>query len=409
MKNLFSRSWVLALSTLIIISFILFELVILSNQVGSKKIAPTATPQSIVQITGTVGAISPTATPTLVPTLAPPQNTPPPGIGNEYLALGDSVAYGVGAPFSEQLGYAGVFYESYLKAVQPNLVTYKNFAVPGETSSSFITNTSYRSQLERTLDELDTAEKAGRRISPITLTIGGNDMLEVRGKTSAEKAAALERYDTNLQKILKQLVAHTKGKSDLIVTTYYNPYASGGKDDETVWVQRFNEVIQKRATESQALVADFFAPIFGHEKTLTWIGTGDVHPNTPGHVVLATAVWKATGYATQAPQITLDFSVFPENRLLTAGQRFAFTVKVQAEYSRLTLGNLSKVTVALDGGEKKILALVPSRYNSDTSSSQEFSYLFDSVGLTSGKHLLRFEAVDSAGNIGALELPFEVA
>jgi lysophospholipase L1-like esterase len=410
MKNLFSRWWIVATSTLII--FGLLIIIISTNQTSPNKTTQTSS-------TATIPAFVQKAEATPVTTTAPsptqnPQPTPPPGIGDEYLALGDSVAYGVGAPFPEQLGYAGVFYENYLKLVQPNLISYKNFAVPGETSTSFITPTKNRSQLERALDELDTAGKAGRRISPITLTIGGNDMLEARGKTTAEKAAALERYDANLQKILEQLVAHTGGKSDLIVTTYYNPYAfnTGGEDEETVWVRRFNEVIKKRAAQYQVRVADFFAPVFGQEENLTWIGSGDIHPNTPGYVVLAAAIWQATGYDTQPPQITLEYSALPQDHRLTVGQRLAFKVNVRGEYPSFNLtptpGSISKATVTLDGGKQIALAGVPPRYNSDPLGSQQFSYVLDTGGLVQGKHVLHFEAVDSAGNIGSLELSFEL-
>lgn len=217
--------------------------------------------------------------------------------GDEYLALGDSVAFGVGASSPQQLGYAGVLYSEYLKLAEPNLL-YKNLALPGETSTSFIERPQSRSQLERALAELDAAQQAGHKISLITLTIGGNDMLAARGKNQTQKAETLARFEANLQTILRQLTSRTAGRTTLIITTYYNPFAANGPaiQEDALWLERANEIINKRAAEYKVLVADFFKPVLGREMALTWIGQGDIHPNTPGHAQLAAAVWQASGY-----------------------------------------------------------------------------------------------------------------
>lgn len=220
-------------------------------------------------------------------------------IGDTYLALGDSVAYGVGASPPEQLGYAGVFYRQYLKPLQPALI-YKDLAIPGETTDTFISRAKSTSQLERALAQLDAAQKAGQRISPITLTIGGNDVIAARSADPTTKQATLAHFEANLKIILEQISAHADigGKTDLILTTYYNPFADSSKPnkEEAAWVQRFNDTIRAHATQYKAKTADFFAPISGHEQELTWISQGDIHPNPAGHARLAAALWQATGY-----------------------------------------------------------------------------------------------------------------
>jgi lysophospholipase L1-like esterase len=400
---------------------LLLFLVAFFNSTSPIISAPTKTASPALNI---IAQVSPTAVPSPSPTplaaqsnQGTPQITPPPQVGDEYLALGDSVAYGVGAPFPEQLGYAGIFYDNYLRRVQPDLLTYKNFAVPGETSTSFITRTRNLSQLDRTLQELDAADKAGRRISPITLTIGGNDMLDARDKSADEKNAVLESYDANLQKILATLTERTAGKSDIILTTYYNPYAyaTNGQDEETAWVRRFNDTIRKRAAEYKVKLADFFSPIFGREKTFTWIGQGDIHPNTPGHALLASVVWQATGYDTLPPTLSLSASTLPQDRKLLAGQRFALKLSVIHNPPLLLnpdnssgAGQISGASVSLDGSSKNRLPTVPAQYNKGPAGSQEFSYILDTAGLTPGNHILKFEAVDSAGNTGTFELSFEI-
>lgn len=219
-------------------------------------------------------------------------------VGDEYLALGDSVAFGVGASPPEQSGYAAVFYNNYLKQIRPQGLTYLNLAIPGETAATFITRPKAKSQLEKALAEIDTAAQAGKRVSPITLTIGGNDVVGERGATDAAKEATLKQFDTNFQKILDQLVAHTGGKSDIIVTTYYNPFGDGqAQNPDTTWAVRFNDLITERATARNLKVADFYQPFLGREKELTWIASGDIHPNISGHALLANQVWLASGYA----------------------------------------------------------------------------------------------------------------
>ncbi len=220
--------------------------------------------------------------------------------GDEYLALGDSVAFGVGASSPEQLGYPSVFYQKYLKKAQPDFLTYRNFAIPGETAASFISRPKSKSQLERAIEEIELAQKVGRKVKLVTLTIGGNDVITARGKSELEKTATLAQFDTNLQKILAQLAPRLSAiQADFIITTYYNPFGSGTTAIEKAdnnWALRFNDTIKKRAEEYKLKVADFYQPISGNEKSLTWIERGDIHPNGDGHTALAMALWQATGY-----------------------------------------------------------------------------------------------------------------
>lgn len=220
--------------------------------------------------------------------------------GQEYLALGDSIAFGVGASSPQELGYPAVFYRQYLTKAMPGFTSYKNLAIPLETTTSFISRPQVKSQLDLALAELANGQKTGPRVSLVSLTIGGNDVLAARTKSQPEKEAVLKNFDANFQKILGAFAPYTRdGPTQLIVTTYYNPFGSGASglsSDDTVWMQRFNDLIKQRAAEFKAKVADFFPPIAGQEKKLTWISGGDIHPNTAGHAALAAALWQSTGY-----------------------------------------------------------------------------------------------------------------
>lgn len=354
-------------------------------------------------------AITPVITPTTLPTAPPPP--PPAAIGTEYLALGDSVAYGIGAPDSVNGGYAGIFYANYLKRVQPNLQLYRNLAIPGETSSSFLTPGRNKSQLQRTLEELDAAAKAGRRVSPVTLTLGGNDLLNMQGKSNAEREAILATFDTDYNQILDELKTRLNG-ADLIVTTYYNPNGPGADTSETTWLQRLNEAIKKDGAAYGAKLADFYGPIVGQEKSLTWAGVGDVHPTQAGHAVLAQALWRATGYDRQPPTLALTYSPLQAGKA-PPNSRLVFQLSTQDEWWRATTdpgvgaGRVVTATVSLDKAGPVVLTSVPTRYDRQAA-VQEYGYILDTSSLAAGLHSLRFEAGDAAGNIGSVEITFEV-
>jgi lysophospholipase L1-like esterase len=344
------------------------------------------------------------------------ENGPAPiGIGDIYMALGDSIAYGVGAPTPPEQGYAGLFYNNYLRRAKPDLQTYKNLAVPGETSASiFEGRRGNKSQWQKALDEIDAAKASGKVVSPITLTLGGNDMLENRQSSEGQRATALSRFEKNLSRAVDELVQKTGGRSDIILTTYYNPYiALGPNDEETSWVKRFNETIRSVAETRKARVADFFTPLFQQEGEYTWIMFGDVHPTGPGYSLLAQSLWRTSGYDREGPTLSLSFSGITNNRKLLSGERIAFKLAAadniasdrQAETPGA--GSITGATYSLDGGTKISMPFVPVNYLSKKS-VPEFSTIIDTTGLAAGSHLLRFEAKDTAGITSLLEITLEV-
>lgn len=348
----------------------------------------------------------------------PPRPTPPPSIGAEYIALGDSVAYGIGAPDPNAHGYAGLFYANYLKRVQPDLLAYRNLAVPGETSSSFLAIAGGKSQLQRFKDEVAAAAKAGWRVSPVTLTIGGNDILAVEGKSNAEREAALARFDTNFSRILDEIKTQI-GQADLLVTTYYNPlaYNTGGNDIESDWFRRFDGIIRQRIQEKGAKIVDFTSPVAGDEKNLTWITSNDVHPTPAGHAVLAQAVWQASGYDTSPPRLTLTYNPVAAAGTVSSNSRIVFKISAVDDWSFALnsapdtdqppgAGKLAGAWVSLDGGSRSPVNPVPARYARVPTGGQEYNYILDTTFLAPGKHTLKFEATDMAGNTAPLEISF---
>jgi|GEM_PF-2552492 len=389
------------------------------TQVGSTGNSPVVNAASNFQATTNAPAKATSEPnkppPTPLVTVGQSNQSAPVGIGDEYLALGDSVAYGVGAPTPGELGYAGILYNNYLKRAKPSLAVYRDLGIPGETSTSFFEAKRGKSQYQLALDVLDTAQNSGKVVSPISLTLGGNDMLDARGKSEAERDAALSKFEANLSRALDGLKERTGGKSDLIITTYYNPYIyqTGGDDAETAWVRRFNDSIRRLATERGVRVADFFTPMFKQEGNLTWIKFGDVHPNGAGYALLAQTLWQSSGYDRVGPNLRLSYNSLPESRKVLPGERYSFKLVAEDDISsdRQTdtagAGSLSAI-LTLDNGSKIALASVPARLLANRA-TPEFTYILDSGGLGSGPHTLRFEATDVAGNSSSLELTFEVS
>ena len=389
-----------------------------SPSTNSGRPASIATPNP-----NAAASANPTATPLPYqntglskPPVAPAHPAIPTAIGGEYIALGASVAYGIGAPDPNNQGYAGLFYANYLKRVLPDLLSYRNLAVPGETTTSFLTRTSGKSQLQNFKDEVANAAKSGLRVSPVSLTIGANDLLNVEGKSDTDRQAALDKFDANFVRILDEIRGQI-GQADLLVTTYYNPlaYNTGGNDIESDWFRRFDAVIRQRVQEKGAKLVDFNAPVAGKERDLTWITSNDIHPTPAGHIVLAQAMWKATGYDTTPPSLTLTYNPVAANGAVNSNSRLPFKVAAIDDWAFAAgnsvsdspgAGSLAGAWVTLDDGPRTALLAVPIRYAQVTDGGLEYSYVLDTTQLAPGRHTLKFEATDLAGNTSPLEINF---
>lgn len=229
-------------------------------------------------------------------TAAEPSPYAPLGPGDTYLALGDSLAAGftVGDPREAYVARIGAA----LRQAAPE-ITVRNLAVPGETSGSFRAG-----QLPRALQFIAAEQAAGRRVSPITLDIGGNDARAAERLDLAGRTEAIARIEANLGRSLDELLEATRGRdgkrgADVVVMNYYNPYG-GNPADETApayWTARLNQAIARAAAARGVPVADV-ATAFGGGLVYryTYITAGDLHANADGHRVIAEQFWQALAY-----------------------------------------------------------------------------------------------------------------
>ncbi len=229
-----------------------------------------------------------------------------------YLALGDSIAYGYqpgkgGGPGTFDTGYVDPF-AARLRKLSPKIQVV-NYGCPGESSVTFTRggcpalregpklHDPFRgAQLKAALSFLR-AHKG--QVSPITLTLWGNDLapLSARGK-GAPKAIA--SFASRLDSILEQLRSAAP-TSEIIVTGAWNLEADQFKKTEPLY-RSLDAAIARTAAASRARVAKMYAVFTppGNVRrvcVLTHIcAMGDPHPNDAGYRAMAGAFFAASGY-----------------------------------------------------------------------------------------------------------------
>jgi lysophospholipase L1-like esterase len=259
----------------------------------------------------------------------PSSQVGPPNRPGLYLGLGDSVAAGIGASVPEEGGYVPQAFQM-LQANGGGVDALANLAIPGETTTSFITD----GQLEQAVAIIvDPATD----IQVVSLTIGANDLLglllggpcpvDPSGAACQQFVAeAMDTFAQNYAFILDQLAEPLaeRGAGDaLFVTTYYNPFSgtrtvldapvdtvllgadgvidcdAAAADPSAMGV---NDIIACVGADHGAHIVDIQPPFANRALLLTNILRRDVHPNNTGHRVIAATLTDAVT-AAHAPGI----------------------------------------------------------------------------------------------------------
>ncbi len=221
-----------------------------------------------------------------------------------YLALGDSLAFGYQPNLDLSHGYADLLFP-WLQPFGTRQVV--NLACPGETTATMLAGGCRAPFLRKTrytgsqLEQAQAVIRANRgRVSPVTLTIGANDVLTDLGPGCTEHVAAftahLDQMEANLDQIVRALVEALDGEGDLFVTTYYNPFEQACPDTEQ-HLQELNDriaAVARRHGAHVVPVADAFA---GRACDLTWMCSRyrDIHATTAGYQVIAERILAAVG------------------------------------------------------------------------------------------------------------------
>ena len=255
------------------------------------------------------------ARPKVDATTSPPAGpTPEQEAGGAYLAIGDSITFGIGVPNPRSNGYVGRLSERLARG-EPQLTETRVFAVPGETAVGF---------LERRLDDVVTAiDELGPRVELVTIGLGANELLRIRrdplceaDPSSAACTAAASEAMTDAARALDGVVAGVQdaladagSDARILVLAYYNPAVRPiatatlvGADaivacDPDDAAPGLNDRIACVAEDRGVELVDLYAAFLGREEELTRIGDGDVHPNADGYEVIADAIAATLGAA----------------------------------------------------------------------------------------------------------------
>jgi lysophospholipase L1-like esterase len=231
-----------------------------------------------------------------------------------YIALGDSLAYGIGASDRTRTAYVPLLFPYFQQPRAENVRVLHNLSRPGETSDSFIAGGQLALAVAAIADPT-----TDTRV--VTLDIGGNDLLFLISGPPCQSdpggalcqalvAEQLRKFAINYAVILEALssaLERDPGKETLFVMTYYNPYGGTGHPYEPFADgvllgsdlaidcsapagdprAGLNDLIACIGAASGAVVADVY-PAFGDRALeLTHIARGDVHPNDAGHALIA--------------------------------------------------------------------------------------------------------------------------
>jgi lysophospholipase L1-like esterase len=243
-----------------------------------------------------------------------------------YLALGDSIAYGIEPqkvdanepPSAFRRGYVDDFYAR-LRSNHPSLKLV-NYGCPGESTTTFLNggcpwlgrhklhDAFTGTQLQAALAFLH--DNRGR-VSPITLNLWGNDAAAVADACGQSPGCVANRFpgevaafEGRLARILEALHAAAP-RAVIIVTGDFNTDVGDLAETDPLW-QALDNAIRTTAAAHHARFADTF-PLFNGSGTreaekaaickLTYVcSADDGHPTPAGYAAIADAVYRASGF-----------------------------------------------------------------------------------------------------------------
>lgn len=201
-----------------------------------------------------------------------------------YLAFGDSLTVGFGAP--EGQGFVSI-YRQKLEQLLEVPVHLKRAGTNGATTS----------QLLQTLESDPQIQRDIREANLITITAGGNDLIQAaipffyQGDPVFLKSA-LQTYESNYKKLIAQIEALRQGIQTPFVIALiglYNPLPQ--ISDAAYWVQRFNLFLRKLEQQPHIYVVQVYDAFVGEDTR--FLSEDAIHPNEIGYEELALQVEKA--------------------------------------------------------------------------------------------------------------------
>ena len=250
--------------------------------------------------------------------LAPPAPSAHAQEAPAYVALGDSLAFGVGASNPSTTGYVALVHNALSNSERfgPTGLDLLNLGVAGARSADLVAP---GGQLDSALDEIrvrqEDASPIANEVEVISVDVGGNDLLGLvaPGSPCLESASVepcraafgevLSSIDRNLTEIVTRL-REAAPEAIIVVVDLYNPYSGTGDLREPiaeVGVGQVNGVIGAATADPDLRIttASIFQLFTG--RGTQWVAPDGIHPNDNGHKVIAEAVIAAI--ANREPRI----------------------------------------------------------------------------------------------------------
>lgn len=265
-----------------------------------------------------------------------------PGI---YIAVGDSIAAGVGSSLPRARSYPALV-NQWMEALNGTPLPYVNLAEPGETAESFVGG----EQWQAFQTEVGRAEAAGIPLYAVTVSLGGNELLTAQHTGLADRQAALDEFRTTFDQAVGLMRGAIGPETPLVLTSYYDVTEGDVTQmfTDAWWIAQFNQVISESAERHGAQVADLESLFRGQVATLTRY-PADVHPTNQGFRAIAEAVWRALDFDQQAPSVEISSPERAERRTPTL--RFEATDQVGVSALVVVAGDVEITPVEVAPGE----------------------------------------------------------
>ncbi len=270
-----------------------------------------------------------------------------------YLALGDSLAYGIGAS-SPSDGYVGDLYRH--EATRIEGLQLENLGCPGATTTSMLDGPGCSAGTQLADAEAFLAAHPGQ-VAFATIDIGANDVDGCLDGTTIDESCVengLAAIGANLPQILSGLSAADPGLP-LFAMNYYDPFlavwltGTSGQataEESVDLLGDLNGTLDSAYTAAGATVADVATAFQSTDFATTgsWAGitlpqnvadicnwtnmctAEDIHANTTGHALIAGVFEPLVDAALPATTCDPPTITSPATATATEGQAFSFTV-----------------------------------------------------------------------------------